>query len=186
MHFKNTKNRYGIISIVLHWLMAILIIGLFVLGKYMIDLDLYHPLYHKSLDWHKEFGIMMFLLLLIRILWRITNISPEPLDNYKKYEIISAKTTHFALYILLVIAAISGYFISTSAGAAIEFFGIIQIPAVMLLNETQIDIVARIHDVCVHLLLLLFVLHMAAALKHHFFNRDITLKRMFFSQEILK
>lgn len=179
MIIKNTQLNYGIVSISLHWLMAILIIGLFVLGKYMIDLDLYNSNYHLAPQIHKSVGIMVFGFLLVRLIWRLINLTPSPLSNYKKYELKLAKIIHISFYIFIFVACCSGYLISTATGVGVDIFNSVNIPSLLVLNENQAEIVAEIHELSVHILLFLFALHMVGALKHHFLDRDITLRRMF-------
>lgn len=68
--FKNTKSSYGVVAIVLHWLMAAMVIGLFGLGLYMVELTYYDSWYKGSLDLHKSVGITLVALLLFRFAWR--------------------------------------------------------------------------------------------------------------------
>jgi len=158
--------------------MAILITGLFVLGEYMVDLDYYDQWYHAAPWWHKGTGVCVFILLLVRILWRLSNVTPEPLPTYKVWEIKIAKAVHFLFYFLLLIICISGYFVSTAKGVGIEFFGWFDVPPATKLADAQADIAGKTHEVTTHALVVLLILHIAASFKHHFFNRDITLVRM--------
>ena len=178
MNITNTKSSYGIITILLHWIMAIIIIGLFALGKYMHGLDYYDKWYHAAPWWHKSIGISIFFLLIIRLVWRLGNVLPEPLRTYKNWEIKMAKAVHILFYVFLVIICISGYFISTAKGVSIEVFGWFHIPAVMSYGKIQADIGGEIHEIAAHLLALFFVLHVLAAFKHHFIDKDVTLLRM--------
>ncbi len=73
---RNTPQRYGIIAILLHWTMAALLIGMFLLGNYMVDLDYYHPWYQKAPDLHRSLGVVVAALLLLRWLWRLLNPLP--------------------------------------------------------------------------------------------------------------
>lgn len=178
MAIRNTKTSYGIVTISLHWLMAILIIGLFFLGEYMVDLDYYDQWYHAAPWWHKSIGIFLFALLLVRLGWKLNNVIPEPVPNCKSWEDKIAKIVHIIFYILLFIICISGYFISTAKGVGIEIFGWFELPAIRELTENQADIAGEIHEISTHILVIVFLLHTIASLKHHFFNKDITLNRM--------
>jgi len=178
MSIFNTKTHYGVVSIVLHWTMACLIIGLFVLGQYMVTLDYYDSWYHSAPWWHKSFALIVFILLLIRLLWRWFNRLPEPLSGYKRWEIIVGKIVHSAFYIVIFITCISGYFVSTATGASIDFFSWVDVSAIMTLSETQAEFAAKSHELMNELLAVLFSVHVIAAVKHHLINNDITLIRM--------
>ena len=180
MHIKNSKTNYGLISVLLHWIMAILIIGLFSLGHYMEDLEYYDRWYHIAPWWHKSFGITIMTLVLVRLTWKFTDTMPKPLASYKHWEIKAAKVVHGLFYILLLTICLSGYFIATAKGAAIEVFGWFHLPAITHLNETMADFAGKIHEASTLFLAILFIIHSSAALKHHFIDKDATLKRMLF------
>ncbi len=178
MNIFDTDKSFGIITILLHWIMAFLIIGLFALGAYMVTLTYYDPWYNGALWWHDFLGMVVFGLLIIRIAWMLNNTHPTPLTSYKKIEITAAKYAHILFYILLLIICISGYLISTAKGAGIEIFNGFNIPSLITLRETQADVVGKIHEIAVYILLALFIVHVTAALKHHYFDKDITLVRI--------
>jgi len=178
MIITDTKNSYGIITILLHWIMAALIVGLYLLGEYMVDLSYYDEWYNSALWWHDGIGISVFLLLLFRMVWKLNSVKPKPLPTYKPFEIIAAKAAHMMFYILLIIVCISGYFIVTAKGGGIDFFGWFDVPAIMKLNEVQASFVGQVHEITTYILVVLFILHTIAALKHHYFHKDITLIRM--------
>ncbi|MBL1141906.1 MAG: cytochrome b [Proteobacteria bacterium] len=178
MNIANTKNSYGIISILIHWIMAVLIVGLFILGIYMVDLDYYSKWYNAAPWWHKSFGLLVSALLLFRIVWVINTIRPAPLDSYKSWEIKVARITHYSFYILLFVICISGYLISTAKGAAIEFFSLIDVPAIISFSKQQADIAGEIHEIAAYIMAFLFLLHVCATFKHHFIDKDMTLLRI--------
>src|ERR1700733_5839051 len=96
MQLLNTENSYGIVTIFLHWLMAILLIGLLALGLYMVTLPISHQKI-KFYRWHKEYGFLAFRLVFFRLLWRITNITPRlSLPLLEKF---AARSVHWAFYI---------------------------------------------------------------------------------------
>ena len=176
MPLRNDPKRYGLVSILLHWTMAALIIGLFFLGEYMVDLDYYHPWYQKAPDLHRSLGFLVAALLLPRWIWRLIN--PLPVIEGKPWEQRTAVWVHRLFYVLIAGAVISGYLISTADGQGIDVFGWLDIPAVFYGAENQEDIAGELHEVLTHILFLLALLHGLAALKHHFIDRDPTLRRM--------
>ena len=176
---KNTDTSYGWVAIILHWLMAITIFGLFGLGLYMVELTYYDAWYKGSLDLHKSIGIVLASLLIIRIIWRCINISPKSVDaSASKLEIKSAHYVHILLYILMAMLMFSGYLISTADGRAINVFDLISVPALPFAIDHQEDIAGSIHYFLAWSLVLLAGVHGLAALKHHFINKNKTLVRM--------
>jgi len=179
MLIKNTTTRYGLITIVLHWVMAILLTGLFSVGLYMTGLDYYDPLYHALPQWHKSFGIFTLLFLLIRYIWRLNNTKPDAVNTLHKHKELLAHFIHNSFYILILCIGISGYLISTAKGKGIEFFGAINIAAITRdLDESTEEFIGETHFSLAILLSVLVLLHVLAALKHHFIDKDNTLKRM--------
>lgn len=186
MQFFDSHKRYGIITIFLHWLMAFLIIGLFALGAYMVTLTYYDPWYNRALWWHDNLGMVVFGLLIIRLVWVLNNTRPTPLTTYKKIEIKAAKYAHILFYILLLVICISGYLITTAKGASIDVFNGFKVPSIMTLQETQADLVGKVHELASYLLLVLFIVHVIATLKHHFLDKDITFIRMLNPNRLIK
>ena len=178
MQIKNTKDGYGFIAILLHWLMALLIIGLFALGVYMVELDYYDKWYNAAPWWHKAVGMLVFFLLLFRFVWVFINLHPLPLVTYKRWEIIAAKITHIGFYLLLLVVCISGYFITTAKGAVIDMFGLFNVPSMMKLDSGSAELIGEIHEIAAYVMAALFVLHVCATVKHHFIDKDVTLVRM--------
>src|SRR5690554_7095669 len=116
MHWKNTATRYGLVAIVLHWVVAVTVIGLAILGLWMVDLSYYSPYYRSAPFWHKSIGLALFAVLVLRILWRLFTPRPAHLPNHRRWERISAALVHALLYLMLFVILISGYLISTAKG----------------------------------------------------------------------
>jgi len=128
MIIKNTQGNYGLIAILLHWVMAILIVSLFILGEYMVDLTYYDAWYISAPNWHRSLGAITFSLLIIRVIWRGFNIQPEGVG--KRWEQRVAAIVHRLFYILIFAVVISGYSITTADGQGISVFGWFDIPAI--------------------------------------------------------
>jgi len=176
---KNTENSYGLVAIVLHWLMAITVFSLFGLGLYMVELTYYDAWYKGSLDLHKNIGMTLFVALMLRIVWRAVNITPENSDkSASNVEISVAHYAHLALYGLMLVLMLTGYLISTADGRAIDVFGLMQVPAFPFNFANQEDIAGSIHEILAWTLILLSLGHALAALNHHFINKNNTLLRM--------
>ena len=177
---RNTSTAYGSVTIALHWLMALLMFSLFAVGLYMTDLGYYDSLYHILPWWHKSIGLLVMGLLLFRIIWKVSNPKPTALPTHKPWEVTLATWIHRVLYLLIFLIGISGYLISTAKGKGIEFFDWFEVPAFLELSADATDLVGEIHFYLAWSLILLAVAHAAAALKHHFIDRDDTLKHMTF------
>lgn len=178
MMLHNTQERWGVVSKIFHWLIAFMIIGLFGLGLWMVELSYYDPWYKKAPDLHKSFGMIVMLLMLLRFIWRISNPTPKPLTTHQTWERYLAHTVHIILYILVFSIGIAGYLISTADGRAIEVFGLISIPSIGALIERQEDFAGWAHWALAWTLIGFVSLHMIGALKHHFIDKDSTLVRM--------
>ncbi len=178
MQWKNTRTGYGLIAIVLHWVVALTVIGLAILGLWMVDLSYYSPWYRSAPFWHKSIGLTLFAVMLLRLLWRWANPSPAHLPNHKRWELSLAGGVHVLLYLLLFVIVISGYLISTATGQGISVFGWFDVPALVSGLPSQADRAGAVHYWVAIGVLGLAALHALGALKHHFIDRDDTLRRM--------
>lgn len=178
MNWRNTNTQWGWLAIGFHWLSVITVITLFSLGLWMVELTYYDPWYKQGPFVHKSIGILLFLLTLLRLMWRYLSITPEPLNAHALWEIKAARISHMLLYILLFSVMLSGYLISTADGRAVEVFNLFSIPASVYGLEKQEDIAGEIHFVLALVLVGISLIHATAAIKHHFIERDGTLKRM--------
>lgn len=179
MQWSNTPARYGLVSITLHWLAALAVFGLFALGYWMVDLSYYDPWRQTAPDLHKSIGILLFALMLLRVLWRLFNPAPAALASHGQLTRLASKVGHGVLYLGLFGVMISGYLISTADGRGIEVFGLFSVPATITGIPRQEDIAGAVHYYLAWGLVIFAGLHALAAFKHHFFDRDNTLLRMF-------
>lgn len=179
MLIKNDQQSFGLIAILLHWLIALATFGLFGLGLWMTDLGYYDDWYQQAPILHEGIGVFLFILLLIRIAWRWFNPPPKPLSTLKKWEKVSSRLVHGLLNILLLLIAVSGYLIITAKGEPLHIFDLFNIPASLSGFSNQEDIAGEIHLLAAWTVIMLALLHALAAFKHHFINKDATLRRIF-------
>src|SRR6188508_1309889 len=104
----DSRNGYGLISILIHWVSAVLILSLFGVGVYMVDLDFYDAWFHKGPELHVSLGLVTILLMLLRVIWRFANPSPVELSA-RRAQNLAAKLVKLALYVFIFITLISGY-----------------------------------------------------------------------------
>jgi len=177
MQWRNSGTGYGLVNIVLHWLVAVVIVGMLALGLWMTGLDYYHPWYRQGPDLHRAIGILLCLVLLFRLLWRLGSPRPRPLSRVR-WERRAAAAAHALLYLLPFALILSGYLLSTADGRAVAVFDWFEIPATLYGIERQEDIAGEIHFAVAMVLITVVLLHASAALHHHLRSGDDTLRRM--------
>lgn len=175
---QDSRTGYGLISIIFHWVCAPLILFLFGLGVYMRGLDYYSPWYHRGPEIHIELGLLVFLLMLLRLLWRVRSGSPENIATIPKNTQLAANLVKYVIYIAVFAICITGYLITTAEGSSANFFGFFSIPATAELSADNIDRAGWLHKYIAWSLIAIVALHALAALFHHFIKRDKTLVRM--------
>lgn len=178
MQVRNTVDRYGVVTIGIHWLVAIAVFGLFGLGYWMVGLSYYDDWYRAAPDIHRSIGILLLMAMALRFVWRFTNPVPRPLPNHSRFEVITAHTVHLLLYILVFLAMVSGYLISTADGSSISVFDWFEVPSVTGRVKGMEDTAGLVHYWTTWAVVVLASLHGLAAIKHHLIDRDDTLRRM--------
>lgn len=172
-------HSYGWLTIALHWISAVLVIGVFAIGFYMVDLSYYDSGYHRLPRLHTSFGLLLAFLMAVRVVWRWFNRGkPRPLPSHTPAIRVLAGSMKYSLYILIFTMVVTGYLITTARGDPARMFDLIRIPATIRLGPSGVDLAGEVHRIVGWLIMVLAALHAAAALKHHFINRDRTLKRM--------
>jgi cytochrome b561 len=179
MQWRNSSSHYGLVSILLHWLVALVVFGLFGLGYWMVGLDYYSGWYKTAPDLHKSIGLLLFAVMLVRVLWRWVSPVPASLPNHGRLTRLGSKLGHGFLYLGLFVLMISGYLISTADGRGIEVFGLFEVPASLTSIPDQEDVAGLVHEYLAWALVIFAGVHALAALKHHVIDRDRTLLRMF-------
>ena len=174
----DSNTKFGTISKLLHWLSALVIFALFGVGFWMVDLNYYSEWYRTAPHWHKSIGILLLALTLVRIAWKVITVSPKPISTHSSKTRVVTKLGHLALYGILLIILTSGYLISTADGRAIAVFGWFEVASLGELIANQEDIAGSIHQYAAYSLMAIVGIHILAALKHHFIDKDDTLRRM--------
>ena len=178
--WKNSSTGYGWISIVLHWTIAVLLLALFALGLWMAELGYYDAWYQRAPWWHKGFGVLLLAAVAFRLVWRWANPRPQPEPGHAPWEVNLARGVHALFYLLPLLLALTGYLVVTAAGQGLEVFDWFVIPATVSDIEGQEDRAGDLHRWLAWTTVALAGLHAAGALKHHFLDRDATLRRMLY------
>lgn len=168
--------EYGGTAKTLHWLMFALIAAAFGVGLWMAGLPV-GPQRFKAVPLHKMIGVTLLVLALARLLWRVTHPAPPLPASMPAWERCAAHASHWALYVLMIVVPLSGYLMSSAFGFSTVYFGL-RLPDLLERNRELGDTLKAVHFFLNKTLLALIALHFAAALKHHFFDRDDVLRRM--------
>lgn len=173
-----SADRYPLPAVALHWLVALLIIATFLLGLTMTNIPGLTPTKLKYFSWHKWLGVTIFGLVCLRLLWRLTHTPPAYPNSMPRWQQHAAHTVHGLLYFLIFAIPLSGYFFSLAAGVPVVYLGIVPLPVFIAPDPTLKVILRDMHYALNMTLLILFCLHVLAALKHQFIDRDRTIQRM--------
>ncbi|KKJ76565.1 hypothetical protein WH95_12205 [Kiloniella litopenaei] len=176
---RNSTERYGLVSKLLHSLIAFSIIGLIGLGWWMVGLSYYDSWYHKGLELHRAIGVCVLLLATVFAIWKVISPSPGLQKSLKPMEKVGAKVVHIVLLLSMFVVPLTGYAISTSSGNSFTFFGLFDIPSVMAITDAIRDLAISLHYYIAYGLIAVILLHAGAAFKHQFIDKKGTLKRMF-------
>lgn len=170
-------SRYTSTAIALHWLVALLIFAAFPLGVYMHELSL-SPTKLQLYSYHKWLGITVLLLAVLRVIWRATHKAPALPDNLPRWQLLASHATHQLLYVLMLAVPLSGWLMSSAKGFKTVWFGVLPLPDLVGKDKALGELLGNVHTSLNYLLLALVVLHVVAALKHHFVDKDGVLLRM--------
>lgn len=176
--WKNSPSHYGGISKCLHWLVAVTVFGLFGLGVWMVELDYYHRWYQRGPDLHRSIGVLLIAVTLLRGGWLLYAGKPSSLPGHRTWEVAFSRLTHRLLYLIVFVLGLSGYLITTADGRPMAVFTWFVIPSSGEWLNNQEDIAGEIHQWLAYGLIALVATHAIGAIKHHFLDRDDTLKRM--------
>lgn len=173
----NTPQLFGTPARWLHWLTFLLLLGSFGLGLTMVELAV-SPQKLKFYSWHKWIGVTVFFLALLRLGWRSINVQPGYPEHMLPWERNAARLTHWLIYVLLLAIPLSGWLMSSALGFPTVYLGIWQLPDLVAKNKPLGEALKIVHYTLNKTLLVAVGLHVAAALKHHFVDRDQVLRAM--------
>ncbi len=171
------NTHYNRAAILFHWLVFVLILVAFPLGLYMHGLAL-SPDKLRLYSYHKWIGVTVFAITLARLAFRAWHPPPSLLPSRSAWERSAALAAHGLLYAFMLIVPISGWLMSSAMGFQTVWFGLIPLPDLIAKSKEAAGMLWLLHQALNFLMVCLILLHAAAALKHHFLQRDETLKRM--------
>ncbi|HYW57365.1 MAG TPA: cytochrome b [Polaromonas sp.] len=177
-HANSPPVAYTRTAIVLHGTMAVLLVAGFSVGFYMVDLPL-SPLKLQLYSYHKWIGLSIAGFLLFRLAWRARHAPPPLPALMPALQTSAAHVSHLLLYVLMFCVPVSGWLMSSAKGVTTVYFGLWALPNLLSRDEALGQLLGALHVILNYTLLCLVALHVAAALKHHFIDRDGLLGRMF-------
>jgi cytochrome b561 len=170
-------GKYTAVAMAFHWLLAVMITASFAFGLYMVDLP-FSPARLKQYNWHKWAGITILALSAARLLWRLAHRPPAlhvPMPAWQK---TISHAVHLLLYVLFFAVPLTGWAYSSSAGFPVVYFGVVALPDLVSPNAELAGALKLAHRTLVYSLAALVGLHVLAALKHHFLDRDRLISRI--------
>ena len=178
----DSASKLSKATVGLHWIVATLMILLLASGIYMENTEAF-----ALFPWHKSFGVVVFLFAILRIAWRVKQGWPKPVSTYSSIEQILSKTTHWVLILATVMMPISGFVMSAMGGYGVEVFGMELFSKntspndpfeFIAINGGLADFAHTLHGLIGNILLVAVILHTLGAFKHHFLDKDATIRRM--------
>jgi cytochrome b561 len=177
MNLHPRPARYTAVAIGLHWLIALLIFAGFALGQYMTDLAL-SPEKLRLYSWHKWLGVTIFGLVLVRVLWRLAHPPPALPPGMARWQRRAAAASHLLLYVLMLAIPLSGWLYSSASGVPTVLYGWWRLPDLLARDKEWAALLKTVHVSLNNGLAALVLLHLAAAIKHQWVDRDGLLSRM--------
>ena len=173
--------RYSRVAVLLHWVLGFALIAIFAMGLYMADLP-FSPQRLKLYNWHKWAGVSILLLSALRLAWRLTHRPPELPEavagRMPAWQRVAHHATHHALYLLFFAVPMLGWAYSSAAGFPIVWFGAVQLPDFVPVSESLAEVLKSLHKFSAFAMAALVLMHIGAALKHQWLDRDGLLNRM--------
>jgi cytochrome b561 len=180
---RNSPDSWGLAARFFHWLMAALIFAQIALGWTAVSWRL-SPLKLELFVWHKSVGMLLLVLLVLRLLWRLGNPPPVHPEGLASWEKRAARIVHALLYVLMAALPMTGWVISSASNIPFKVFWLFPLPAIVAPSQALAEQAARMHLAQVLLLSLLLIVHIGAALRHHYVRRNGVLLRMLTGRDV--
>ncbi|HEY0489778.1 MAG TPA: cytochrome b [Telluria sp.] len=172
------RVRYTYTAMLFHWLIALLVVAAFTLGLVMTDIPGLTPTKLRYFSWHKWLGVTVLTLAVLRVLWRLFHAAPAYPVSMARWQQRAANGLHLLLYVLIFAVPLSGYFYSLASGVPVVYLGLVELPVLIGPDPELKPVLKAVHYWLNMLLAGSVGVHVAAALKHQFIDRDGVLRRM--------
>ncbi len=177
MQLTNDSSRYGVIAQLFHWIIVALIVTQFVLANKAGNLPV-GAAKLATLAYHKSVGITILGLAILRLTWRLIGTTPALPPTTARWQAIAAHVSHFLLYGLLLVIPVLGWLTSSARNFPVSWFGLVTLPDFIEPSKAAYEALHDAHEAAAKTLFVIALVHIAAALKHHFIDRDNVLRRM--------
>lgn len=177
MGLKNDSKRYGAVAKTFHWVMGLGIIGMLAMGLYMADLP-FSPFKMEIYGLHKSIGAVILVLAVLRAVWWLGEVKPKMVKTLPAWSHPYVSFGHHILYAFMVLMPLSGWILTNAAGYPVSVFGLFELPTLVGKDAALRGVFGEVHEVTATVLIVLLVAHIGAALVHHFWFRDDTLRKM--------
>jgi cytochrome b561 len=176
---QNSTQRYGVVAMALHWLMAALLIALVALGLYMTRLpDVGFDTWKiRLILYHKQLGMIALGLVALRLVWRVGNVLPHLVATLPDWQKVTARFVHLCFYALMLALPLTGWLMSSATGIPVSVVGF-TLPDLLPYDDGLFHILVDVHRCLGYALIVCMAAHIGAAVRHHFLLRDNTLKKM--------
>ncbi len=171
------RSRYTSTALTLHWLGALLIVCGFGLGLFMTDMP-FSPAKFQYYAWHKWIGITVFLLAAVRLAWRAGHPAPALPATMPPWQVGASRISHVLLYALMLAIPLSGWIYSSATGVSVVYLGLLPLPDLVPKDRENAKLLLLVHQSLNFTLASVVVIHVAAALRHHFVDGDDVLTRI--------
>ena len=179
---KNTESSYGVIAKGFHWLLFLMLTFMIAAGNFLASMPK-GPEKLQAAGMHKSFGLVVLALILLRLVWRLVNVTPKDPEGTPAVQNLMAHAMHWALYVLMFAQPLAGILMSQAAGYPVSFFGLFELPVLLDKDPSLAQFFRGAHGTVWILLVLAVIGHAGAALYHHFVTKDDVLKRMGFGMK---
>lgn len=173
----DTPHGWGTVGRTLHWLMALLILGMFALGWTAVNYPM-SPAKLQIFAWHKSIGLSLLALVVVRILWRLSHGTPTPPPGTSAAERGLARAGHVGLYFMMILMPVSGYVVNSTANFPLRFFGGFRVPNLIPADKTWQELAESVHLAGFWAFSALILVHVLAALRHHYLKKNDVLLKM--------
>ena len=177
MKIRNSADAWGAVARGFHWVIAALILAQFVIGSVAEEMKL-TPAKLDLFVWHKSIGVTILALAVLRLLWRLANPPPAMPAGTPRWEQRLAALGHWALYALIFVVPISGWLVSDASRVPFKAYFVLPMPDLIETSRSLQEAAEEVHEVLTMTLLVVFIVHITAALRHHFLLHDDVLRRM--------
>jgi len=174
---RNSVDSWGAVAKLLHWLMALLLFGQLALGILAFGWPL-SPTKINLFIWHKSLGLLLLVLVILRLVWRWSNPVPGLPSTIPGWQRRASRISHLLLYVCLIVLPLSGWIINSASNIPFRVFWLFKLPAITEPDKALAQLMKVAHNGLAAAFMLLLVIHISAALHHHFVRHDRVLRRM--------